>query len=95
MFRRPLVDVTIMEGLDAQFECETEEEDVFIQWFYNGKEITHSHERIAIDIKQGRVHVLTVLQTSLKDSGTFSISINGNDTTVALIVKGNVYKCSF
>ncbi|CAG2199547.1 unnamed protein product [Mytilus edulis] len=88
MFRRPLVDVTIMEGLDAQFECETEEEDVFIQWFYNGEEITHSQWRENSNRHKTRTCTCTNCFTDeSQDSGTFSININGNDTTVALIVK--------
>ncbi|CAG2227756.1 TTN [Mytilus edulis] len=87
MFRRPLVDETIMEGLDTKFEFETEEENVHVQWFYNRKEITESTERIQISRLQGRVHTLTILQTRLTDSGTYSIKIRAYDKVVELNVK--------
>ncbi|CAG2250963.1 unnamed protein product [Mytilus edulis] len=87
MFRRPLVDVTIMEGLDTKFEFETEEENVPVQWFYNKKEIIESTERRQISRLQGRVHTLTILKTRLEDSGKYSIRIKAYDTTVDLHVK--------
>ncbi|VDI65638.1 Hypothetical predicted protein [Mytilus galloprovincialis] len=86
-FRRPLVDVTIMEGLDAKFEFETEEANVPVQWFYNSKEITESTERRQISRLQGRVHTNTILQTTLEDSGQYSIKIKGYDKFVKLNVK--------
>ncbi|VDI76702.1 Hypothetical predicted protein [Mytilus galloprovincialis] len=87
MFRRPLVDVTIMEGLDTQFEFETEEENVPVQWFYNRKKIVESTERRQIPRLQGRIHTLTILQTSLEDCGKYSIKIKGFDKIVDLNVK--------
>ncbi|CAG2191120.1 TTN [Mytilus edulis] len=87
MFRRPLVDETIMEGLDTKFEFETEEENVPVQWFYNRKEIIESTERRQISRLQGRVHTLTILQTRLEDSGKYSIRIKAYDKTVGLHVK--------
>ncbi|CAG2217722.1 TTN [Mytilus edulis] len=87
MFRRPLVDVTIMESLDTKFEIETEEENVHVQWFYNGKEITESTERRQISRLQGRVHTLTILQTRLTDSGKYSIKIRAYNKVVELNVK--------
>lgn len=92
MFRRPLVNVTIMEGLDAKFECETELKNVPVQWFYNSKNIIDSSEKRQIKRFQGRVHTLTVLQTSLHDSGQYSIGINGCKNIVELNVKGNIRK---
>ncbi|CAC5389066.1 TTN [Mytilus coruscus] len=92
MFRRPLVDVTIMEGLDTTLEFETEEENVPVQWFYNRKEIIESNERRQISRLQGRVHTLTILQTRLEDSGKYSIKIKGYDKIVKLNVKGIVCK---
>ncbi|VDI72377.1 Hypothetical predicted protein [Mytilus galloprovincialis] len=87
IFRRPLVDVTIMEGLDTKFEFETEEENVPVQWFYNKKEIIESTERRQISRLQGRVHTLTIYQTRLEDSGKYSIRIKAYDKFVELNVK--------
>ncbi|CAG2186103.1 TTN [Mytilus edulis] len=93
--RRPLVDVTIMESLDTKFEIETEEENVHVQWFYNGKEITESTERRQISRLQGRVHTLTILQTRLTDSGKYSIKIRAYNKVVELNVKGILCTISF
>ncbi|VDI52486.1 Hypothetical predicted protein, partial [Mytilus galloprovincialis] len=87
MLRRPLIDVTIMEGLDAKFELETEEENVPVQWFYNRKEIIESTERRQLSRVQERVHTLTILQTRLEDSGKYSIKIKAYDKFVELNVK--------
>lgn len=92
MFRRPLVDVTIMEGLDTKFECETELENVPVQWFDNSENIIDSSDRRQIHSFQERVHTLTISQTSLQDSGKYSINIKGCFYTVELNVKGNIWQ---
>ncbi|XP_063411263.1 uncharacterized protein LOC134694196 [Mytilus trossulus] len=89
MFRQPLVDVTIMEGLDAKFEFETEETNVPVQWFYKTKEIIHKPDKIQIHKHLGRKHALTILKACEEDSGSYIITIRGCDHSVELNVKAS------
>ncbi|VDI65032.1 Hypothetical predicted protein [Mytilus galloprovincialis] len=81
---RPLENVTIMEGLDTVLECETEEENRPIQWFKNGKEISNQSDIIKMT---GHLHNLTILQTSLDDSGTYTVKTKGRTSHAVLTVK--------
>ncbi|CAG2227944.1 unnamed protein product [Mytilus edulis] len=81
---RPLENVTIMEGLDTVLECETEEENRPVQWFKNGKEISNQSDKIRMT---GNLHNLTILQTSLDDSGTYTVKTKGRTSHAELTVK--------
>ncbi|CAG2239834.1 unnamed protein product [Mytilus edulis] len=86
-FTRPLVDVTIMEGLDAKFEFETEEKNVPVQWFYNSKEIIQKPDKRQIHRHLGHEHTLTILKACEEDSGNYSINIKDCQHYVKLNVK--------
>ncbi|CAG2199073.1 unnamed protein product [Mytilus edulis] len=81
---RPLENVTIMEGLDTILECETEEENCPVQWLKNDKEISNQSDRIKMI---GKIHRLTILQTSLEDSGTYTVKTKGRTSHAVLTVK--------
>ncbi|CAG2235183.1 unnamed protein product [Mytilus edulis] len=81
---RPLENVTIMEGLDTILECETEEENCPVQWLKNDEEISNQSDRIKMT---GKIHRLTLLQTSLEDSGTYTVKTKGRTSHAVLTVK--------
>lgn len=77
LFRQHLKPVTIMEGLDIILECKSEKEDCLVQWFKNGEEIFVSADGRKQEKSQGRSHTLNIYETSLEDSGQYSIRIKG------------------
>ncbi|CAG2235186.1 TTN [Mytilus edulis] len=81
---QPLDNVLIMEGLDTVLECETEDENCPVQWLKNGKEISNQSDRIKMI---GKVHRLTILQTSLEDSATYTVKTKGRTSQALLTVK--------
>ncbi|CAC5368038.1 TTN [Mytilus coruscus] len=87
VFSRPLVDVTILEGFDAKFECETAEFNCPVRWFKGNAEIFDTNCRIKIDKLPGHIHTLTILQTSLKDSGEYRIKSKGCESVAKLNVQ--------
>ncbi|CAC5358503.1 unnamed protein product [Mytilus coruscus] len=74
LFKRPLKDKTIMEGLEVSFECEVENPYPVV-WYKDNKEVYPSSD-IKIDSLQQTVHKLTILQTTLKNKGRYEIKIN-------------------
>lgn len=95
LFGRPLQNVTIMEGLDAVFECETETEISPVEWFKDGSMICNGIKNIITETLPGYKYRLTILNSSLQDSGNYSIKNNGIYSKAALDIKGNKLKCYF
>ncbi|CAC5375169.1 TTN [Mytilus coruscus] len=95
LFKRPLMNMTIMEGLKASFECEVEKPYPG-EWYKDGKQIKSS-STIAIDTIQDRVHKLTILQTTIKDKGKYEIKINNIMSAADLDVKVGItqVKCHY
>lgn len=86
-----------MEGLYTKLECETEEEDCPIKWLKNGIEINDSSEKMEIYQSKGRLHTLSIPDTSIEDSGNYSIIITdrrsqilGRTCSAIVDVKGNL-----
>ncbi|CAC5381003.1 unnamed protein product [Mytilus coruscus] len=74
LFKRQLKNITIMEGLEACFECEVEKPYPGV-WYKDGKELKSS-SNIKIDTIQESVHKLTIFQTTLDHKGKYEIKIN-------------------
>lgn len=86
-----------MEGLNTKLECETEEEDCPIRWLKNGIEINDPSEKMEIYQSKGRLRTLIINDTSLEDSGNYSIIITdrrsqilGRTCSAIVDVKGNL-----
>lgn len=88
MFKRPLVNVTIMEGLDTQFECETEEENSPVEWLKNGLELTRKSNNIKMESLPNHIYTLTITSTSMNDEGTYMLKKKGFFSEAKLDVKG-------
>ncbi|XP_063411252.1 uncharacterized protein LOC134694185 [Mytilus trossulus] len=76
IFKRRLIDITTMEGIDIKLECETVEENCHALWFKDDEKIDLL-ARMTIERKQECLHTLSLAPTSVRDSGTYSIKING------------------
>ncbi|CAC5390652.1 unnamed protein product [Mytilus coruscus] len=74
LFKRQLKNITIMEGLEACFECEVGKPYPGV-WYKDGKELKSS-SNIKIDAIQESVHKLTIFQTALDHKGKYEIKIN-------------------
>lgn len=80
-----------MEGIDTRLECETVEENCHALWFKDDDEID-SLTGMTIERTQGCLHTLSLTPTSLEDSGTYIIKINGAKSVCKVYVKGNTFK---
>lgn len=89
MFRRHLVNETIMEGLDILLECETEAENSPVYWYHNDVPIVHTTSNKKSENCHGHIYKLIITQTCLHDSGKYSIKKKGIYSTAVLDVKGN------
>lgn len=78
-----------MEGAEAMFECETEEENSPVEWSKDGKPINDKAKNIRIETLRRNCYKLTISSTSLQDIGTYSILKNGICSKAVLEVKGN------
>ncbi|XP_063412340.1 uncharacterized protein LOC134695076 isoform X2 [Mytilus trossulus] len=87
VFKQRLVDITIMEGLDTNLECETMEKSCTVQWFKNNGEKIDQPDRKTIKTTQGRIHTLSISETRREDSGTYSIKIKDVTSIAKLDVK--------
>ncbi|CAG2188075.1 unnamed protein product [Mytilus edulis] len=86
IFKRRLIDITTMEGIDTKLECETVEENCHALWFKDDEEIDLP-ARMTIERTQGCLHTLSLAPTSVEDSGTYSIKINGATSIGKVYIK--------
>lgn len=89
MFKRPLTDLTTMEGSTAYLECETERENCPFKWFKDDEAITDKTENIKMEAIEGCIFKLTINHTSFQDKGKYSIKKNGICSQSMLNVKGS------
>lgn len=82
--------MTIMEGLELKLECETVEQKGNVQWFKDNKEIINQENWLKKEKTPSRIHTLLISTTSLEDSGTFSINIEGTRSIAKVEVEGNI-----
>ncbi|CAC5373142.1 TTN [Mytilus coruscus] len=95
LFKRQLDNITIMEGLDIQFDCETEEENSSVEWFKDNVLIKMNTKNIKMEKLPGNIHKLTISPARLKDSGRYRIEKNGINSEAVLEVKGDKVNCFF
>lgn len=89
MFKQHLKNQTSVEGSFTIFVCETEEENSDVKWFKDGVKMVDGNKKIKMETELGHIFKLTIKRTSLLDSGTYSIRVNGVLSEAALAVKGN------
>ncbi|CAC5377872.1 unnamed protein product [Mytilus coruscus] len=93
LFKRPLKNITIIEGLDMQFDCETEEHNSSVEWYKDDVLIMMNTANIKKETFPGNIHTLTISPARLQDSGRFRIEKNGISSEAVLDVKGNKVNC--
>ncbi|CAG2194444.1 TTN [Mytilus edulis] len=93
LFKRPLEKVTIVEGFDVQFECETEEDSSSVKWFKDDFPITPDKNNLKMETLPGHIYKLIISPASLQDSGRYRIEKNGIRSEAVLDVKGNKVDC--
>ncbi|CAG2199551.1 unnamed protein product [Mytilus edulis] len=88
LFKRKLENITIMEGLDIQFECETEGDHSSVEWFKDDTPVKIEIGNIKMETLPGNIHKLTISPARLQDSGSYKIEKNGISSEAILDVKG-------
>lgn len=81
-----------MEGLDIQFDCETEEDNGYVEWYKDGVLITMNTGNIKQKTFPGNIYKLIISPVTLHDSGRYRIEKNGIRSEAVLDVKGNQVK---
>ncbi|CAC5377871.1 unnamed protein product [Mytilus coruscus] len=76
-----------MEGLDIQFDCETEEDNSSVEWYKDDVLITMNTGNIKKETFPGNIHKLTISPARLQDSGRYRIEKNGISSEAVLVVK--------
>ncbi|CAG2194445.1 unnamed protein product [Mytilus edulis] len=87
LFKQPLTTETVMEGLNVQFECETEEDSSSVQWFKDDTPITFDTENVKMETLPGHIYKLSISPASLQDSGRYRIEKNMIRSEAILDVK--------
>lgn len=84
-----------MEGLDMQFECETEDNNNDVDWFKDDLLIASTSINIKMEILPGHIYRLVISPATLQDNGRYRIEKNGICSEAVLDVKGNMEDCLF
>ncbi|VDI73379.1 Hypothetical predicted protein [Mytilus galloprovincialis] len=87
LFKRQLSNVTIMEGLDMQFECETEDKNNDVDWFKDDLLISSTSINIKMETLPGHIYRLVISPATLQDNGSYRIEKNGICSEAVLDVK--------
>lgn len=77
-----------MEGLDIQFDCETEGDNSSVEWFKDDTPVKIETGNIKMETLPVNIHKLTISPARLQDSGSYKIEKNGISSEAILDVKG-------
>ncbi|XP_048835456.1 obscurin-like protein 1 isoform X13 [Brienomyrus brachyistius] len=77
--------VDVLEGENAAFCVEVEEEEMDIHWYKEGVELRETHQTILKSF--GKTHILVFVNTSPQDSGTVTFIVGRSKTSSHLRVK--------
>ncbi|KAI5107377.1 obscurin-like protein 1 isoform X8, partial [Silurus meridionalis] len=77
--------VDVLEGENAAFCVEVEEEEMDIHWYKDGTELRETHQTILKSF--GRTHILVFVNTTPQDSGTVIFYVGRSKTSSQLRVK--------
>ncbi|XP_051568454.1 obscurin-like protein 1a isoform X1 [Myxocyprinus asiaticus] len=75
----------VMEGENAAFCVEVEEDEMEIFWFKDGLQLRETHQTIIKSF--GKTHILVFVNTSYQDSGTIAFMAGRSKTSCKLRVK--------
>ncbi|XP_072542391.1 obscurin-like protein 1 [Salminus brasiliensis] len=78
--------VDVLEGENAAFCVEVEEEEMDIHWYKEGVELRETHQTILKSF--GRTHILVFVNTTPQDSGMVTFYVGRSKTSSQLRVKG-------
>uniref|UniRef100_A0A4W4H485 Obscurin like cytoskeletal adaptor 1b n=1 Tax=Electrophorus electricus TaxID=8005 RepID=A0A4W4H485_ELEEL len=78
--------VDVLEGENAAFCVEVEEEEMDIHWYKDGIELRETHQTILKSF--GRTHILVFVNTTHQDSGMVTFYASRSRTSSQLRVKG-------
>ncbi|KAL2081273.1 hypothetical protein ACEWY4_023126 [Coilia grayii] len=78
--------VDVLEGENAAFCVEVEEEEMDIHWYKDGVELKETHQTILKSF--GRTHILVFVNTTPQDSGLVTFYVGRSKTSSQLRVKG-------
>ncbi|CAF1220457.1 unnamed protein product, partial [Didymodactylos carnosus] len=81
---RPNEDISEMQTVELV--CETNKDNVLVEWSKNGKPCDDQRLKIQVE---GRVHSITIDESNLKDQGVYTCKIKSNNkaTTATLKIK--------
>ncbi|VDI80926.1 Hypothetical predicted protein [Mytilus galloprovincialis] len=91
LFKRPLENVSTVEGSETIFVCETEKEDSPAEWFQKGNRVTNYTKNVQIETLPGYIHKLIIPKTSLSDGGKYNINKNGVSCAAMLEVEDGTF----
>ncbi|XP_057192716.1 obscurin-like protein 1 isoform X8 [Triplophysa rosa] len=77
--------VDVLEGENAAFCVEVEEEEMDIHWYKDGTELRETHQTILKSF--GRTHILVFVNTTPSDSGVVTFYVGRSKTSSQLRVK--------
>ncbi|XP_030643506.1 obscurin-like protein 1 [Chanos chanos] len=77
--------VDVLEGENAAFCVEVEEEEMEIHWYKDGVELRETHQTILKSF--GRTHILVFVNTTPQDSGMVTFYVGRSKTSSQLRVK--------
>lgn len=89
MFKHPLENITIMEGLDVQLQCETEEENSSVKWCKDYHAINQDTKYRKIETLPGYIYRLKISPARLEDDGKYTIEKNKFKSSANLTITGN------
>lgn len=81
-----LKDTKGKENTDAVFTCSTDDDEVLVQWFINGKPVTPSDKYLVES--NGANHTLTIKDLKPDDDCEVTVVIGDNKSTAKLSVEG-------
>ena len=85
-FTQHLQDIEVLQGQEAEFECEVLPEHVETKWIFNGKEIVENEKFQSS--KSGTLRHLTVKDCQEENSGSIQATIGDKYTSAKLFVRG-------
>lgn len=85
-FTAHLTDAEGKENTSATFTCSTNEDELPVQWFINGKPVTPSDKYEVIS--DGFNHTLTIHNLSPDDNCEVTVVIGDNKSSAKLAVEG-------
>lgn len=85
-FMKPLKSVRLNENEQVTLECEVDDWEANVTWFFKGQEITPIPKKIEI-LKDGRRRKLIIKKAKCTDEGEYMATTNADKTTCEVIVE--------